>query len=533
MASSRIRIMANRLISGFKKLPLVRLLLASIGGFSSSLAMPREGIWPLIFVSVALLLASIYKQKFSTALLIGLVGGLAFYLSQIEWLSLYLGPVPWLALSILEAGIFAIGMASTAAAWGWLDRMLPRTGPAALVTAASIGIIWTSREWVSITLPYGGFPWSRLAQTQSESILAKWVYLGGLGWLTFVVATLSAIIVITALRLFKQGFKLKNLLVPAISTALVFGIPALLVIPVNAERGTLTVGSVQGNANAGLFSNEIRGTILNNHLTASKLLDKLPLRTSMDVVVWPENASDISPLNDIGAASKITDFVDNEIKVPLILGAISARGDELYNSSVLWEPGVGPTDWYDKKRPVPFAEYVPDRDFWYQLAPDLIGLVSRGYTFGTRDGIFNIESKADAGVLICFEIAIDDIGRDLVAEGAQVIFSQTNNADFGHSDETYQQGAFAKLRAIETGRSIVNISTVGISMVYAPDGTQLDSLPVFEPGAMVTEVPLRASKTPAMTIGSSIDLAFNIAAGLLMVFVSMAWMRSRRRGGQR
>jgi apolipoprotein N-acyltransferase len=188
------------------------------------------------------------------------------------------------------------------------------------------------------------------------------------------------------------------------------------------------------------------------------------------------------------------------------------------------------TAWYDKTRPVPFAEYVPDRDFWYQLAPDLIGLVSRGYSFGTRDGIFSIQNKADAGVLICFEIAIDDVGRDLVSEGAQVIFSQTNNADFGHSDETYQQGAFAKLRAIETGRAIVNISTVGLSMVYAPDGTKLDSLPVFEPGAMITQVPLRTSKTPAMIIGSSVDFFFNLAAALLTMIVLMTWLRKRKRG---
>jgi apolipoprotein N-acyltransferase len=525
--------MAKRLPAFFKKLPLLRLLLAVVGGVCSSLAMPREGIWPLIFVSVALLLASIYRQKFSTALFIGFVGGLSFYLSQIEWLSLYLGPVPWLALSVLEAAIFAIGMATTAAVWAWLDQKLPKTWAGASLTALTIAIIWTSREWVSITLPYGGFPWSRLAQTQSESILAKWVYLGGLGWLTFLVAALSALLVITAISFFKHGFRIKHLALPAVSYALIFAIPALMFIPSNAEAGTLTVGSVQGNANAGLFSNEVRGTILNNHLSASKLLQSLPLRSSMDVVVWPENASDISPLSDIGAAAKITDFVDNKIKVPLILGAISSRGEELYNSSVLWEPGVGPTDWYDKKRPVPFAEYVPDRDFWYQLAPDLIGLVSRGYNFGTRDGIFSIQNKADAGVLICFEIAIDDIGRDLVSEGAQVIFSQTNNADFGHSDETYQQGAFAKLRAIETGRAIVNISTVGLSMVYAPDGTKLDSLPVFEPGAMITQVPLRTSKTPAMIIGSSVDLFFNLAAALITMIVLMTWLRGRKQGSGR
>ena len=51
---------------------------------------------------------------------------------------------------------------------------------------------------------------------------------------------------------------------------------------------------------------------------------------------------------------------------------------------------------------------------------------------------------------------------------------QTNNADFRDTDENLQQLAFARMRAIETGRSVVNLSTVGTSQVIAPDGTTID-----------------------------------------------------------
>jgi apolipoprotein N-acyltransferase len=200
----------------------------------------------------------------------------------------------------------------------------------------------------------------------------------------------------------------------------------------------------------------------------------------------------------------------------------------MFNSSILWLPGVGPTDWYDKKRPVPFAEYVPDRDFWYQLAPDLIGMVSRGYTFGERDGIFDLDNQK-LGSLICFEIAIDDIGRQLVADGAQVILSQTNNADFGRSDETFQQAALARLRAIETGRTVVNISTVGVSAIYSADGKVLQQLPTFEAGAMVQEIDLRSSITPAMRWGSWFDLLNNFLALLLILGSVYSNFRSRER----
>ncbi|MEY4321931.1 MAG: hypothetical protein RL167_659, partial [Actinomycetota bacterium] len=167
---------------------LWRCFLAAAGGLISSLAFPRENIWPLIFIAVALLLISVHQQNFRTALLIGFVGGLAFYLSQIEWLSLYLGPVPWLALSVLEAGIFAIGMAATALVWQKLSILALRPIFRNVIAALAIATVFTSREWISITLPYGGFPWSRLAQSQSDSPLADWVYLGGLGLLTWIVA---------------------------------------------------------------------------------------------------------------------------------------------------------------------------------------------------------------------------------------------------------------------------------------------------------------------------------------------------------
>jgi apolipoprotein N-acyltransferase len=299
------------------------------------------------------------------------------------------------------------------------------------------------------------------------------------------------------------------------------------VVPTESESGEVTVASVQGNANAGLFANAERGTFLRNHLEATELLADHPRRAEIDFIVWPENASDLNPQTNALAKLQI-DAVVSKFQVPLILGAITESGDEVFNSSLYFVPGEGQIDQYDKKRPVPFAEYVPDRDFWYALAPDLVGLVSRGYAFGSRDGIFEFEGSK-LGVLICFEIAIDDIGRELIAEGAEIILSQTNNADFGRSDETFQQAALARLRAIETGRAVVNISTVGVSKVFLPNGQVLDELPIFEPGVMVQTLPLRTSVTPAMIIGPSFDFVINTLA-LVLIFAAAGFgLASRKR----
>jgi len=325
---------------------------------------------------------------------------------------------------------------------------------------------------------------------------------------------------------FQSGLRTIAKHLPALgATAAIIGLAALFVVPSEAETGEVTVAAVQGNANAGLFANAERGTFLRNHLEATELLSEHPRRDDIDFIVWPENASDLNPQRNDVAKAQIEQVLQ-KYQVPLIFGAITESGDEVFNSSLFYTPDMGQVDQYDKKRPVPFAEYVPDRDFWYQLAPDLIGLVSRGYAFGTRDGIFEFEGNS-LGVLICFEIAIDEIGRELVANGAEIILSQTNNADFGRSDETFQQAALARLRAIETGRTIVNISTVGVSLIFLPNGQVIDQLPIFEPGVMIQTVPLRTSITPAMVIGEVFDLTVNTAAlGLLIIGVGLS--RSRR-----
>jgi apolipoprotein N-acyltransferase len=312
------------------------------------------------------------------------------------------------------------------------------------------------------------------------------------------------------------------------ASAVAIGLAAFFVVPTSAESGELTVAAVQGNANAGLFANAERGTFLRNHLDATALLAEHPRREEIDFIVWPENASDLNPQANPMALAQI-EAVISEYKVPLILGAITESGGVYFNSSLYYNPSADQIDQYDKKRPVPFAEYVPDREFWNQLAPDLIGLVSRDYAFGTRDGIFELEGDK-LGVLICFEIAIDDIGRELVTGGAQIILSQTNNADFGRSDETFQQAALARLRAIETGRTVVNISTVGVSRIFLPNGKIISELPIFEPGVMVETVPLRNSITPAMAIAPFFDLTVNLLALALFVAALGRKLRGSKTG---
>lgn len=488
-----------------------RIPLAVLGGMIALYIYPTENIWVLAPLVPALILIATLGMGFWTALITGFVAGQAFYIAHIEWLALYLGPVPLIALSTLMSVYFALGVALTA----WLWRKIKPKPKQYLWFAVLASSIWVVREWLAMSFPYGGFPWSRLGMAQAHGPWANWAYFGGISLISFVMALVGAILALAILGYKKRGFPLKSATISLLALIIT---PALAPLGLlNTSTGSANIAAVQGNANAGLFSNLNAGTIQQNHIDATKLVSESELSQELDLLVWPENASDVDPLRSDAARSKIN-AIAAEYDAPFTFGTITVSGDQVYNSTLLWSPDGELLDQYDKKRPVPFAEFVPDRPFWRALAPDLIDLVPRGYSFGTRDGIFNLENF-DAGSLICFEIAIDSIPRELALGGANIILSQTNNADFGYSDETYQQAAIAKLRAIETGRAVVNISTVGLSAIYLPDGKTLNELTWYQPGAMVNSVPLYAGITPALILGGWIDavLATFGLLGLLMI----------------
>lgn len=437
---------------------------------------------------------SLIGRRFWGSFLVGIVGGFAFFGSHIFWLTVYLGPVPWLALAGLEAIFFALGAALIALAWRFVPRIWRGAAGRLLALPAVLAGLWTLREAISSVWPYGGFSWGRLAFSQSDSPFAPLVAWVGVSGLSFLVAFLSAVIV-QAVREVSVAWTVRGV-VAAAAVLLLLAFPAW---PVQAH-GSIRVAAVQGNSNSGLLAHINPGDALNEHLQATVPL----IGTSVDVVVWPENAADIDPQQNSYAA-KVLDYVSGAMKAPLVTGTITTDSkNREFNSVLLWEKGKGTVDQYDKIHPVPFAEYVPDRAFWYPFAPSLIDMVPRGYSIGTRNNVFTIKNTI-AGIAICFDIVDDALINKMINSGAQYILAPTNNADFGHSDESQQQVAIAKLRAIETSRSVVNDSTVGVSAMFAPDGSKLTGLKPFTRSAMVATVPLSTVTTPAVLLGRELE----------------------------
>ncbi len=126
---------------------------------------------------------------------------------------------------------------------------------------------------------------------------------------------------------------------------------------------------------------------------------------------------------------------------------------------------------------------------------------------------------ARLGDLICFEVVYDGLVGDVVDGGAGMIVVQTNNATFGHTDESAQQLAMSRLRAVEYGRTVAVAATSGISAIVAPDGTIARSSSLFTPAVFVADIAQRDSRTVAQRLGAGPEWVLTGlgAAGLLIV----------------
>ncbi|WP_243225726.1 apolipoprotein N-acyltransferase [Microbacterium sp. CIAB417] len=487
---------------------------AAAAGWLMDLSYPEVGAWILAFPAVGLLLVALIGRRAGGALLVGLVYGAVFFLLLVSWTSRYLGPIPWVALSGLEALLTAIAAIPIALAYRWMPRAFPGTVARLVALPATVGALWVGRELLLGTWPYGGFPWARIGMSQSESPLAplaSWVGVSGLSFLiVFVVAMLVEVI---RLRLWRRPVRL---LAPVALIAVLLLVPAF---PTTAA-GDLRIGAVQGNGPTGYFDMREPYSVIDAQTDASRPL----YGEDIDLLVWPEGSVDGDPFQSANLARRMT-LVANRADAPLLANAATERDGQYFNTSMLWQQDGTAAQTHDKRHPVPFGEYVPDRAFYNAIVPDLIGLLQREYTPGTNPPIMDVDGVA-IGLAICFDVIYDDVIREGVTGGAQVLVFQTNNADFRGTDENLQQLAFARMRAIETGRSVVNISTVGTSQIIRPDGSTVSFLDADEAGAMLEDVELRSGLTAGVVLGPWVQQVLLWGGLAALVF---GWWSARRR----
>ncbi|MER5454454.1 apolipoprotein N-acyltransferase [Micromonospora sp. NPDC002389] len=514
-------------------LPLpVAVVMAVAAGLALLVAFPPYGWWPLAPVGVALLAAATHRRRLRAGAGLGFLTGLALFAPLLSWTNLHTGYLPWVLLSLLQAGYLALLGLGTA----WVSPLADRypTGWPALT-----GVLWVGQEALRDRTPFGGFPWGRLAFGQDGSPLLGLAAVGGAPLVTFAVATAGGLLVagvwwtVRAWRDATGTGRWRPAAGCAAALVLLFGGGLLVPVSTVATGDTVTVAIVQGNVpRLGLDFNAQRQAVLNNHVNATVALAgevAAGTRARPDLVVWPENSSDIDPLRNQSANIRISEAAD-AIGVPILVGAVLTGPEQgqVRNAGLLWRPGSGPDleQLYIKRHPVPFAEYVPLRRI-ARMVSDQVDRVRADFVAGTEPGLVRTPA-AVLGDVICFEVAYDGLVRDTVVGGAQLLVVQTNNATFDEA-EARQQLAMVRLRAVEHGRPALMASTVGVSGFVSPDGRVSDATGFNTQAVVVRELRLTEGRTPATRVGVLPEV---VLAGLSVAALVGAALVRRRWGGR-
>jgi apolipoprotein N-acyltransferase len=472
---------------------------AVAGGLLLTLAFPPVGWWPLAPVAVALITTAIWAPGTARPLrrgaALGFLAGAAFFIVLLFWLRV-IGPDAWLVLAIVQAAYFA-----------------PLGACLAAVARLRLAPLWAAGVWVASEAlrgraPFGGFTWGRLAFSQSASPFTRYVSIGGAPLLTFVVALAGGLIAVAAggwprnAGTRRGHHAIARLAAAAAVIALAVAGPA---IPLPRAAGqSVTVAVIQGNVpRLGLHFYGQRAAVLDNHVNAMHKLAVLVQAGRVgkpDLVILPENSSDLDPYQDLGAYALISSAV-RAVGAPTLVGAMTFTkdGQHLQNRGIVWSPVTGPGAYYVKQHPVPFGEYVPMRSVLTKFIKRF-SLVPYDQVAGHRPGVLRL-GPVVAGDVICFEIAYDGIVRDAVTRGGQVIVVQTNNADYGRTSQPAQQLAVSRLRAVEHARPVLIAATSGISAIITADGRVLAQSRQFTQAIFVRQIRTSTALTLADRLG--------------------------------
>jgi apolipoprotein N-acyltransferase len=503
------------------------LALAVASGLLLVVSFPPIGQWWAAPIGMGVLAVAVHRRGLRYGALLGLISGLVLMVALLQWAGGYIGPV-WLFLPAGESVFFALLGAVSAVSSPLVDRWR-WTWPVATRS------IWVLQEALRDRAPFGGFPWGRIAFSQADSPLLRLAALGGAPLVTFGVGAVGGLLALTAITLSERRARprLRSAAVSLAVAALVMAVP--LAVPIGGTGGgaggdrTVRVAIVQGNVpRLGLEFNAQRRAVLDNHVNATLELAadvKAGRAQQPDMVVWPENSSDIDPLANPDATARI-DLAAQAIGAPILVGGLlEGPGAYVRNVGLVWQPSGEVTQTYVKRHPVPFAEYIPIRSFARKISAK-VDLVSHDFMAGPTPGVLRL-GPATVGDVICFEVAYDNVVRDTVTGGAQLLVVQTNNASFNRA-EALQQLAMVRLRAVEHGRPALMASTVGVSAFVDESGTVYDPTQFNTKAVIAKDVALSSTRTIATKLGIGPELALCVAA-IAALAAAAVLKRQRRR----
>jgi apolipoprotein N-acyltransferase len=255
--------------------------------------------------------------------------------------------------------------------------------------------------------------------------------------------------------------------------------------------------------------------VTDRHLAATALLNK---DQGLDLVVWPENAIDVDDFTTSSARSVLTQEAIR-IDAPIAVGVTEDAGRAFTNAQILLSTSGDEASRYDKVRRVPYGEYIPLRSLLASLGAP-VDRIPRDAAAGTERAVLTMPHNGQnvpLAVAISWEVFFSDRVNDGVSMGGQLVINPTNGSSYTGEILQQQQVATSQLRALESGRYLVQAATTGYTVFIDHKGHVLQRIPVGEQAVIFADVPLRTGRTLFSHTGTwPVVLALFVVIGVLV-----------------
>jgi len=474
-------------LKAFLRSPRAAVVAALAAGALSVAGFAPLAAFPLPFLTLAGLLL-LWRRAATPrgAFWIGFAFGAGLFGAGVSWVYVSLHdfgsmPAPLAAIGTLA---FCAILALYPAAAGWSLARL-QLGPLAAALLA-FPASWTLFEWLRGWI-FTGVPWLAVGYSQVDSPLAGFAPIGGVYGVSFAVALCAGLLgaVISG-----SG---KARIAGGVALVFAFGLGQLLkqIAWTSPLGAPFQVALLQGNIPQDLkFRADRYAATL---ATYKRLIEA----SRAQLIVLPETA--IPRFLDAVDPLYLQDIarVAAERRADVLIGVPIRDSDGRYFNSLV-SVGASPTQRYDKSHLVPFGEFVPWGLSWMvrTLAVPLSDFSS---------GPENPKPLALGGQLVAPNICWEDaFGEDIIRQlpQATLLVNVSNVAWFGDSLAPSQHLQISRMRALETGRTMLRATNTGVTAIIDPRGNVVARLPQFTEGVLSGEVQGYAGASPYVRFGN-------------------------------
>lgn len=483
-------------------------LAAFVAGAALVAAFSPADVYPLGVLAPALLIHLWLRAAGPRdCALIGFSFGMGLFCAGVSWV--------YVSLSVFGGMPAAIAGFATLAYCAWLALLPAAVGYAqyrltsgdTARSLAAIPAIWMLAEWLRGWY-FTGFPWLVLGYAASDTPLAGYAPLVGVYGISLIAMFCAGL-----LRMVWVGTHRTACV--ALITAILCAGALLRTVEWTAPYGDpIEVSLLQGNIAQEMKFNPER------YAKTLATYERLAEESHAKLIVLPETAlprfvDRIDPAY-LDRLESIARRNGGDLLVGVPYRAGESEAAKYYNSVI--SLGLAPRQLYSKVHLVPFGEFVPPGFGWIV---NVLRIPLSDFSRGDATQAPLAVAGQQVAVNICYE---DAFGEEIIRQlpQATLLVNVSNMAWFGDSLAPGQHLQMARMRSIETGRTLLAATNSGVTAAIDRDGRVLAQLAQFTEGRLDAKVSGYSGATPYVHSGNWPAL---LAAFLLLAL--SAAMRKR------